>query len=68
MLPMRDDDKRQVKMELLSQWKLEAESRNLFQSENVDELRDSGKRDWNGRGNLRRNMQICVCFGRISVI
>ena len=28
MLPMRDDDKRQLKIELLSQWKLEAESRN----------------------------------------
>ena len=27
MLPMRDDDE-QVKIELLSQWKLEAESRN----------------------------------------
>ena len=25
---MRDDDKRQLKIELLSQWKLEAESRN----------------------------------------
>ena len=30
MLPMRDDqpNKRQLKIELLSQWKLEAESRN----------------------------------------
>ena len=26
---MRDDDDEQVKIELLSQWKLEAESRNL---------------------------------------
>ena len=29
MLPMRDDSK-QVKIELLSQWKLEAESHNSF--------------------------------------
>ena len=29
---MRDDDKRQLKIELLSQWKLEAESRNLWLS------------------------------------
>ena len=28
MLPMRDDDDEQLKIELLSQWKLEAESRN----------------------------------------
>ena len=28
MLPMRDDDE-QVKIELLSQWKLEAESRKM---------------------------------------
>ena len=26
---MRDDDKRQLKIELLSQWKLEAESRKI---------------------------------------
>ena len=32
MLPMRDDDddEQQLKIELLSQWKLEAESRNLY--------------------------------------
>ena len=30
MLPMRDDDDEQVKIELLSQWKLEAESRNTI--------------------------------------
>ena len=29
MLPMRDDEQ-QLKIELLSQWKLEAESRNLI--------------------------------------
>ena len=28
---MRDDDKQTVKIELLSQWKLEAEFRNSFQ-------------------------------------
>ena len=27
---MRDDDEQQLKIELLSQWKLEAESRNLI--------------------------------------
>ena len=32
MSPMRDDDNEQVKIELLSQWKLEAESRKKLRS------------------------------------
>ena len=41
MSPMRDDEQQQLKIELLSQWKLEAESRNLrpFSLENSEDDR-----------------------------
>ena len=35
MSPMRDDDEQQLKIELLSQWKLEAESRNFMTYSNT---------------------------------
>ena len=36
MLPMRDEDEQTVKIELLSQWKLEAEFRNIRFSSKED--------------------------------